>query len=98
MSNHQEETNRAYAVCPGCKGEGTHGPGHVYTQADRDEMGYEWDEMMEDYRNGVYDVRCETCLGKRVVRKPCPCADCRQADRDLEDMYAMERAERAFGC
>lgn len=99
MTKHIATADRKFVVCPTCEGNGTHGPGHVYTQDDIDEIGWDnFDDMMEDYRNGVYDVLCETCHGKRVVKADCECPDC-EADRlEIADMEAMERAERAFGC
>lgn len=59
-----------FVVCPECDGEGTLGPGFVYTQADREEQFDGPDEFadhIEDIRNGVYDSPCGTCKGQRVV-------------------------------
>lgn len=98
-ANHVEEEKRPFIVCPTCEGNGTHGPGHVYTEdmiAEFDPQ--EFAEMMRDYREGVYDVRCEGCGGKRVVKAPCACTACEQERRDIAEMEDMARAERAFGC
>lgn len=56
-------------VCPTCNGEGQHGPGWVFTEEDRYEMGYEFDELMEDLRAGRYNVTCDDCKGLRVVEE-----------------------------
>jgi len=57
-----------YAVCPRCRGEGSHvNPsvdGHGITAEEMDELG---PEFFEDYMGGLYDVACERCEGKRVV-------------------------------
>lgn len=99
MTNHTEEASRPFIVCPTCEGNGTHGPGHVYTQDDLDErFGYEQDAVMADYRAGVYDVTCTECAGRRVVRDECPCDDCEGDRLDLADMYAEMAAERRVGC
>jgi hypothetical protein len=99
MDNHIHESERPFVVCPTCQGAGQHGPGHVFTQDDLDEQfGYEQDEVMADYRAGKYDVRCEECKGIRVVKAECACDECETDRQELADMYAMERAERAFGC
>jgi hypothetical protein len=90
---HVQETARKFVVCPTCEGNGTHGPGHVYTQDDLDEQfGPDQFDVMVDYFAGKYDVRCEECAGKRVVRAECACAKC-EADRREEPEYqAMVRA------
>lgn len=93
MSNHIESKSLPFVVCPTCAGHGTHGPGHVFTQEDLDEQfGHDADEVMADYRAGVYDVRCEGCNGQRVVLGECPCASCEQ-DR-IDDFN--DRAAAAF--
>lgn len=98
-TKHIETENLPFAVCGTCKGHGTHGPGFVYTMDELDEaFGPDVDQYMDDMRRGMYDVRCETCEGKRVVRTECPCSDCEQDRRELQDMYDMERMERLMGC
>jgi|SRR6478735_5778710 len=98
MTNHKEETDRPFIVCPRCQGNGTTGPGWVYTQEDRDEMGYEWFEHAEDLRAGRYDIMCDECGGKRVVRDECDCDECEQDRYEEAEYQALVRAERAFGC
>jgi hypothetical protein len=99
MSNHIDESNRPFVVCPVCAGHGTHGPGWVFTSDELDEQfGADADEFCADMREGRYDVLCDECGGKRVVRAECECADCEREREEIADMLAMERAERAFGC
>lgn len=91
QADHIEEADRPFIVCPTCKGHGHHGPGHVYTQDDLDEQfGPDQYDVMQDYRDGKYDVTCTECKGARVVKGECPCADCEQ-DRE----YAREAAAEA---
>ena len=87
-----------WAICPECKGNGTVGPGFVYTTEAIGEQFASYDDFdqhMADIRDGLYDQSCGRCNGKRVVTKE-------QADwltsEEYYDMRAMERAERAFGC
>lgn len=97
MSNHIE--NPKFIVCPRCEGEGTTGPGWVYTMDELDEQfGPDADEFMEDMRDGKYDVPCDECDGKRVVRGECPCEDCEADRQEIADMLHMERMERMMGC
>jgi len=97
MSNHISTESLPFVVCPVCEGHGTHGPGHVFTQADRDEYDpQEWDDMMENYRDGIYDVRCENCDGQRVVKADCPCWDCEQERFEEAELRAMEAFERRY--
>lgn len=99
MSNHKESANRPYVVCTRCEGEGKIGPGHVYTQEDRDEYdAEEFADLMAEYRMGLFDVTCPKCDGKRVTRAECACIECEGDRREIAEMEAMERAERAFGC
>lgn len=67
-----------YAVCPRCRGEGSHvNPsvdGHGITAEEMDELG---PEFLDDYMGGVYDVRCEQCHGDRVV-PACRADDCNE--------------------
>jgi len=58
----------AYEVCPLCQGKGRHVNPSIdangLTQQDFEEAD---DYFEEDYLNGVYDVACYQCGGKRVV-------------------------------
>lgn len=59
-----------WVVCPRCDGEGSHvNPavdGHGITSDEMDELG---PDFFDDYMGGVYDVTCERCKGRRVVRR-----------------------------
>lgn len=97
--NHQSLTTRALVVCPTCKGHGTTGPGHVFTQDDLDEQfGPDQFEVMADYRRGAYDIVCPECVGLRVVRAECACAECEIERHEIAEMHAEMAAERAMGC
>lgn len=60
MSNRED-----FEVCPTCRGHGTtvHAALSVWTEQDRAEDPDGFEDMM----NGVYDVGCPQCHGKRVV-------------------------------
>lgn len=91
-------------VCPTCHGEGTHGPGWVFTEEDRYEMGYEFDEMMDEMRRGTYNVPCEHCNGHNVIDEVntdlLPDNIRHEWNRWMESYYdtlAIERMERMMG-
>lgn len=53
-----------WQICDTCHGEGTSTAYlGAYTQSDREEMGEEWFDFMDDVRRGVYDRNCEMCSG-----------------------------------
>lgn len=60
-----------FEVCTRCRGEGTHTnpsiDGNGITASEMDELG---DDFREDYMDGVYDVSCSVCHGRRVVAVP----------------------------
>jgi RecJ-like exonuclease len=64
-----EKIPAKYEVCPRCKGHGMHTnpsvDGNGITQSEMDELG---EQFREDYINGLYDVTCYECKGKRVVK------------------------------
>ena len=52
-------------ICPTCEGEGKHSLAvGVITSSDRDEWD---DEDFDQYMEGAYDRRCETCRGSGKV-------------------------------
>lgn len=83
-----------YVVCPDCRGEGSFGPGWVWTQDEvAQEDPDEFADMQRRLRAGEFNVPCGFCKGQRVVT--------REQEEGWEaemEMRAMERAERAFGC
>ena len=93
-------------VCGRCKGTGKHvNPavdGNGITESDR--MDWADDDFMEDYMNGVYDVRCEECDGNNVV----DVVDVERLSPELRKQYedaieeeydyrSMQAAERRMG-
>lgn len=58
---------RTRVVCPVCDGEGK----HVNPAIDRNGISAEDfandPDFEEEYRSGVYDVRCDTCDGRNVI-------------------------------
>jgi hypothetical protein len=91
-----------FIVCPSCEGEGSHGPGFVYTSEDIDSDFDSRDDFMDhinDIRSGQFDTRCDYCKGTRVV----PAVDedgtsAEEAFRDYCEYVAEVNAELAFGC
>jgi hypothetical protein len=59
-----------WAICGVCRGHGT-STRHLgaYTQSDREEMGDEWYEFMDDVRAGHYDQPCPECGGSGKVQE-----------------------------
>jgi len=59
---------KKWAVCPTCRGNGTHvNPSidaHGITGEEMAELG---EDFREDYVSGVYDIPCNECGGMRVV-------------------------------
>jgi hypothetical protein len=98
MTNHINEADRPFIVCPVCAGKGTTGPGWVLTSQDVDEMGHEFYDYMDDMQAGRFDVACPNCNMLRVVKAECACQDCEDEREEIWQLEAMERAERAFGC
>lgn len=100
-----------YEVCGRCDGEGKHvNPNIDGHGISAEEWENEWDEeSRENYFNGVYDVICEKCNGKRVVLVPIDpeamtqgqriiyeiWCEQQRSDREMERMY---EAERRYGC
>lgn len=59
-----------WGICDECDGHGTSTAYlGAYTQADREEMGEEWYEFMNDVRAGVYDVSCDGCGGSGKIKE-----------------------------
>lgn len=88
-----------FTLCPTCEGRGTHVnrnvDGHGITQDEMDELG---PDFFEDYMSGVYDVRCETCNGLRVV-PACEHPDCTAptivvllGDEDEQEPFCYEHS------
>lgn len=72
-------------VCPRCNGDGFHGRTDIDHSRLVDSMEEDGDnEGMEDYKNGGYDVTCETCHGNNVVKS----FDLVKFYEENPDMYA----------
>ncbi len=56
-----------WAVCGTCKGNGTHVNPSIDSNGLSSEDFQEDPDFFEYYRNGVYDISCAECGGKRVV-------------------------------
>lgn len=99
---HQPESTRPMMVCPTCEGGGQilnrnfDGMSLSLDAFDGNERDYE--DFIDNMREGVYNVRCDECGGQNVVRTPCECDDC-EREREEEAMYEMERRmEMRMGC
>lgn len=100
-----------FKVCWRCEGKGSHVhpgvDGHGITES---EWEQDWSfEEQEQYWSGGYDVQCEECHGANVLpaidEKRCEelglegqLQRYQEEQQDLADMYAIEAAERRFGC
>lgn len=56
-----------YEVCDCCGGKGTRCNLGAMTGSEYHEICHEDPDFPEDYKSGMYDVRCEECKGLRVV-------------------------------
>lgn len=70
IEEHGQPPSMEWAICEDCRGEGT-STRHLgaYTQSDREEMGEEWWDFIDDVRRGVYDQPCDECGGSGKVRR-----------------------------
>lgn len=93
-------------VCWRCDGEGTHvNPaidGNGITEMDR--MDWADDDFMDDYRSGVYDIRCDECHGERILwvpdesrARPEDLAAWRKHEEQEYEYQAMVLAEQRMG-
>ena len=99
-----QEIPAMYVICDKCEGHGT----HTNPNIDADGLSHDLvndPEFMQNYRNGVYDIKCTECGGKRVIlvpdesqwNDPKLVADYYQSLQEVEDMYKEIEAERRFG-
>lgn len=96
-----------WEICQQCRGEGTSTAYlGAYTQSDREEMGDDWYEFIEDWQRGVYDQSCDGCDGTGKVKVVDEDAIARTPELQkawhayANEMYAleaMERQERMMG-
>lgn len=93
-----------WVVCHVCDGEGKHVNPAVDAGGLSAETFAEDPDFRDDYMSGVYDVPCNYCGGKRVVKEvtidllPEDQAEAyRDQQRDDAEFDAMQRAELAMG-
>ena len=99
----EQEMPARYVACDRCEGHGMH------TNPNIDAQGLSHDlvndpEFMQNYRNGVYDITCTECNGKRVVLVP-DGNQCNptildhwyEGQKELAEMYAEIEAEKRNG-
>lgn len=93
-------------LCERCHGDGKHvNPsvdGHGLTALDFDD-----EDFRQDYMQGRFDVRCEECLGERVVkvvdeerltkRQRLPWENLQEEEREAAQERAWERRNAALG-
>lgn len=91
-------------VCHTCDGHGTHVHPDlsVVTQSDREDWAD--DDFMDGYMRGVYDVVCEECRGRNVIKvvdeeamDPDVLKDWQNWVNDYYEMLDIQRMERAMG-
>lgn len=89
-----------FVVCPDCQGEGTKGPGFVYTAEEIHEQFApgEFEEFAEQMREGVFDEVCSYCRGKRVVEAVVDGVPAEQRWREECEYRAERDAEMRMGC
>ena len=90
-------TEPKYTLCPKCEGEGWQSKLGAFTSSDLDEWygdGDERYEFIEEYttRGGMYDEKCGTCKGERVVLTA-ELDDLMEYLREVAEEAAVYRAE-----
>ena len=93
-----EDIPCVYEVCDDCMGRGTHDPPHLrrgFTMEEMDEYyGPDvYEDFVEPYMSGKFDVVCETCKGMRVVLSP---DEDRMTEEQLEVFQEAIRAEYEY--
>ena len=92
-----------YEVCPTCKGQGTSSAYlGAFTSDDMYELG---PEFQQDYMEGLYDKECPECNGRTTVlvvdENRLTEQERDEVDRfyrEMNNLKAMEAAERRMGC
>ena len=89
-----------FAVCTICDGRGEYvNPAIDSHGLTRDDFDAD-PEFYEDYRSGVYNIRCEGCEGRATVPVPTHEAHIlalRATVEDMDEVNAMYAAERRMG-
>ena len=84
-----------FEVCGTCNGKGTHvNPAVDSNGITGDEWNRDWSyEGQQDYLNGLYDVTCYECDGKRVVPEPSEHMNKRDIVRAIQDQRERDSYE-----
>ena len=78
-----------FVVCPLCEGKGK----HVNPSVDANGLGrgqMEDEDFMHDYMSGVYDITCNSCNGRRVVKG---LDESRCTDGQLDEYYKQQQEQ-----
>ncbi len=94
-----------FAVCPTCRGKGSHVNPSIDAGGITSSEWEEWDEEdRESYMSGAYDVQCYECKGNRVIPEmdrdsvsPELLEQIDRIDRENAEFEAVCRAERMMG-
>jgi hypothetical protein len=105
MDIYEDQIPTHVIVCPVCNGKGTHvNPAIDSYGLTREDFNQDPD-FEDDYRSGVYDVRCYTCEGRNVVDAvdwekldPEVRADWYEWKASSYELAAMYAAEQRAGC
>lgn len=85
-----------WKICPICDGKGTHVDPNIDRNGITQEEMDNDPQFFEDYRNGVYDIPCNECKGKRVTPKlltECPELEAwRQGEYDFQRQNRLEQS------
>lgn len=91
----EHELPSHWVVCPVCHGEGSHVNPSIDASGLSAEDLYDDPEFVDDYFAGVYDVICNRCDGRRVVKGVDWDALSADEQRWLEEEQRAEREYRA---
>ena len=92
-----EAISVSFVVCPVCQGRGNYvNPAIDSHGLTRDDFDADPD-FYEDYRSGVYNIRCEGCEGRTTI--PVPTNEThilalRATQEDIDEVDAIYEAER----
>lgn len=105
IGENEVELPTKYVVCGVCNGEGKHVNPSIDAGGLSTEAFYDDPDFAEDYFGGTYDVTCDRCRGKRVVKAPDWDAltdeerEAYEAELRAEAEYEAERlSEIRMGC
>lgn len=83
-----------FKVCTRCRGTGTHvNPaidGNGITASEMDRHDHDDEDFRDNYMNGVYDVTCHLCGGKRVIEDSPEAEEARAFDAECREEQRRE--------